>query len=53
VLSTGAHWLDGLALQIAGLGVEFEVLEPPALVQRLGVLGARLTQAAERSLPTG
>jgi predicted DNA-binding transcriptional regulator YafY len=51
VLSTGAQWLDGLVVHIAALGVEFEVLEPPALVQRLGVLGARLTHAAERSLP--
>lgn len=37
--------LDWLALRIAGLGVEFEVHEPPELAERCRDLGARLGRA--------
>ncbi len=37
--------LDWLALRIAGLGVEFEVHEPPELAERCRELGARLERA--------
>jgi predicted DNA-binding transcriptional regulator YafY len=37
--------LDWLALRIAGLGVEFDVHEPPELAERCRELGARLGRA--------
>jgi predicted DNA-binding transcriptional regulator YafY len=37
--------LDWLALRIAGLGVAFEVHEPPELAERCRELGARLARA--------
>lgn len=37
--------LDWLALRIAGLGVAFDVHEPPELAERCRELGARLTRA--------
>jgi predicted DNA-binding transcriptional regulator YafY len=49
LLLTGADWLDGLAIYIAAIGVEFEILEPPELIERARVLGARLAGAARRS----
>lgn len=49
VLSTGADWLDGLAVYIAVIGVEFEVVSPPELVQRVAALGERFAAAARRS----
>jgi predicted DNA-binding transcriptional regulator YafY len=42
---TGDDDLGWLALRIAMLGVDFEVLEPPELVEHLRVLGARLSRA--------
>ncbi len=44
-LRTSDDSLDWLALRIAGLGVAFEVHEPPELAQRCRELGARLTRA--------
>jgi predicted DNA-binding transcriptional regulator YafY len=41
--------LDWLALRIAGLGVAFEVHEPPELAQRCRELGARLAHAGSVS----
>ncbi|HEU4703779.1 MAG TPA: YafY family protein [Conexibacter sp.] len=43
----GDDSLDWLALRIAGLGVDFEVHEPPALAERCRELGARLARAGE------
>jgi predicted DNA-binding transcriptional regulator YafY len=43
--------LDWLAIRIAGLGVEFEVHEPPELAARCRELGARLTRAGHSSSP--
>jgi predicted DNA-binding transcriptional regulator YafY len=49
LLVTSSEWLDGLAVYIANLDVDFEVLEPPALVARLRALSARLERAAARA----
>ncbi len=40
--------LDWLALRIAGLGVDFDVHEPPELAERCRELAARLARAGER-----
>ena len=49
VLESGGAGLDGLALHIALLGHEFEVLEPPELTEHIRVLAARLARTAKRS----
>ena len=51
LLSIGGEWLDGIALYVAGIGVDFEVLEPPELVARFAVLADRFTRAAAASPP--
>ena len=38
---TGDDDLDWLALRIASLGVEFEVMEPPELAEHLAALAGR------------
>lgn len=48
VLSTGARSLDSLAYWITLFGADFQVLEPPELVQRLREQHARLSQALSR-----
>jgi predicted DNA-binding transcriptional regulator YafY len=50
-LLTGSDSLDALALHLAILGVDFEVVEPPELVDRIGVLAARLARAAQSATP--
>ena len=45
VLRTGAHWLGGLAVYVAMIGVDFEVLEPPELVEQVRVLADRFQRA--------
>lgn len=47
VLTTGGDSLDGLALHLAFLGCEFEVLDPPELQAHLVELSRRLSAAAE------
>lgn len=42
---TGDDDLDWLAVRIAMLGVDFEVHEPPELIERMGELAARLARA--------
>jgi predicted DNA-binding transcriptional regulator YafY len=49
VLEAGGGGLDGIALHIALLGHDFEVLEPPELSERIRTLATRLTRAAKRS----
>jgi predicted DNA-binding transcriptional regulator YafY len=49
LLSTGAEWLDGLAVYIAVIGVDFEIVSPPELVDRVAALGERFADAARRS----
>jgi predicted DNA-binding transcriptional regulator YafY len=46
-LTTGARSVETLAAWIGMLGVDFEVEEPPALVEQLRVVGARYLRAAE------
>ena len=53
LLRAGSDWLDGLALYVASLGVDFEVLEPPELAERFTVLADRFTRAAARSRTPG
>lgn len=48
LLEAGAHSPGLLALHVALLGVEFEVLEPPELVDHLHALAARIARAARR-----
>jgi predicted DNA-binding transcriptional regulator YafY len=45
LLRTGAHWLGGLAVYVAMIGVDFEVLEPPELVEQVRVLADRFQRA--------
>lgn len=48
---SGAGNLDFLLMHVVLLGHEFEVLEPPELVQRCRVLAERLLSAGARSSP--
>jgi predicted DNA-binding transcriptional regulator YafY len=45
LLRTGADWLGGLAVYVAVIGVDFEVLEPPELVEEVRVLADRFARA--------
>ena len=45
LLHTGSDWLGGLAIYIADIGVDFEVLEPPELVEQVRELAGRFTRA--------
>lgn len=47
ILSTGADWLGGLAVYIANIGVDFDVLDPPALIEVVRELGERFRRAGE------
>jgi predicted DNA-binding transcriptional regulator YafY len=46
LLHTGSDWLDGLAIYIASIGVEFEVVEPPQLIDRLRRLAGVFARAS-------
>ena len=48
LLEAEVEWLDGLAVYLAGLGVEFEVVDPPELGDRVRVLAERFARAARR-----
>ena len=48
LLEAEVEWLDGLAVYLAGLGVEFDVVEPPELVDRVRLLAERFARAARR-----
>jgi len=45
LLETGAHSLEGIAIHMALLGVDFEVQEPPELIEHLKVIAGRLRRA--------
>lgn len=45
LLSTGADWLGGLAVYIANIGVDFEVLEPPEFIDEVKALADRFDRA--------
>jgi predicted DNA-binding transcriptional regulator YafY len=47
LLRTSSDWLGGLAIYIAGIGVDFEVLEPPELVEEVRSLAERFTRASQ------
>ena len=46
LLLTGSDWLGGLAVYVAEIGVDFEVLEPPEFAERVRVLADRFRRAA-------
>jgi predicted DNA-binding transcriptional regulator YafY len=48
-LRTGSDWLGGLAVYIADIGVDFEVLEPREFADRVRVLAGSFTRAANRA----
>lgn len=48
LLTSGADALDMLAFRIAAMDLDFTVLEPPELIQRVQTLAARLASAAAR-----
>ncbi len=48
LLTTGAHSLDGLAVLVAMLGVEFEVIEPLELLDRMKAVSERLARGEAR-----
>ncbi|WP_026315867.1 helix-turn-helix transcriptional regulator [Actinokineospora enzanensis] len=48
-LRVGANSLDGMAMWVSLFGCEYEVREPPELVERMAVLAARLDRAVTRS----
>ena len=45
LLRTGADWLGGLAVYVAQIGVDFEVLDPPELVAEVRRLAERFARA--------
>jgi len=49
ILSTGARRPAYLAMHLANVGVDFEVLEPPELIDAVHKLGTRLLRAARAS----
>jgi predicted DNA-binding transcriptional regulator YafY len=53
LLRTGAHWLGGLAVYVASIGVDFEVLEPPELIDEVRALAERFAGAAQRANAAG
>jgi predicted DNA-binding transcriptional regulator YafY len=46
LLHTAADWLGGLAVYIADIGVDFQVLDPPELVEQIRVLADRFGRAS-------
>jgi predicted DNA-binding transcriptional regulator YafY len=48
VLHTGADSVAGLAMGIAAIGIDFDVHEPPELVDHIRTLAARLGRATGR-----
>ncbi len=50
LLESGGHHLPTIVLHIGRLGVDFEVLEPPELVDELRVLSRRFARAADLSV---
>jgi len=46
LLRTGADWLGGLAVYVADIGVDFEVVEPPEFVDMVRQLAGRFGRAS-------
>lgn len=51
ILHTGSHSLDEIAVYVALMDVDFDVLDPPELAERIHAVAGRLS--AVRHLPTG
>jgi predicted DNA-binding transcriptional regulator YafY len=51
LLHASADWLGGLAIYIAAIGVDFEVLDPPELIAEIRRLGERFTRAVAAEEP--
>jgi len=51
VLRVGSDWLGWLVAFVVEIGLDFEVLEPPELVRRIGELAARLARASAGRAP--
>jgi predicted DNA-binding transcriptional regulator YafY len=49
ILQTGAHSLDGLAVHVALLGFDFDVIEPVELRSHLARIGRRMSRAGVAS----
>jgi len=49
LLRTGADWLGGLAIYVAMIGVDFEVIEPPELTDQVRALAERFARATQRA----
>ena len=47
LLRTGSDWLGGLAVYVAEIGVDFEVLDPPEFVERVKLLAGRFARATD------
>src|SRR2546430_1671653 len=45
LLRTGSDWLGGLAVYVADIGVDFEVLDPPEFIEQLRRLADRFGRA--------
>jgi predicted DNA-binding transcriptional regulator YafY len=45
LLRTGSDWLGGLAVYVAAIGVDFEVIDPPEFVEQIHTLAERFTRA--------
>jgi predicted DNA-binding transcriptional regulator YafY len=46
LLRTGSDWLGGLAVYVAMIGVDFEVVEPPEFAEQVRLLADRFRRAA-------
>jgi predicted DNA-binding transcriptional regulator YafY len=53
LLRTGSDWLGGLAVYVAEIGVDFEVVEPPEFVERVRELAERFGRATPAAPLTG
>jgi predicted DNA-binding transcriptional regulator YafY len=49
LMRTGARDVGFLAMHLANVGVEFEVLEPPELIEEVRMVAQRLSRAGRRS----
>jgi predicted DNA-binding transcriptional regulator YafY len=47
LLRTGSDWLGGLAVHLGLIGVDFEVLEPPELIEEVRSLAERFARATD------
>jgi predicted DNA-binding transcriptional regulator YafY len=50
--NTGDHSLEMLAVHLTMIGVDFEVHEPPALIEHIRRLSDRLSRAASATIPS-